>query len=1157
MAQALTEITGIRFRLAASGSQFGSDGSGTNEEDGVSFECKRYEGRIPRSEILSKIADVSINARHVEVWFLCATSEVPAQLARDVHKLAQEVGVATRILDWSGDLPPLAVALAISTAVAERFLPPPALAALEDAKAHRHFRARAEALRSDLLEPLVGIAAARRANTKWLTAALSDRRQALLSFGEPLSPLDATPGVARTRDELVGQFQSFVTVNSATILCVLGGEGVGKSWLVAQAAFSIEHRPLLVLMRPRDLHGVGTVDDFRKLLASTLARQTGGELTDIVVKGWQKKLTRWRYGDRPSRPRLMAVIDGLNQRPETNWSRVIELAADELSKISGLLIVTSRSSYYKSHVQHGLVTAVESMNVPQWTEAERDDILASRGLDPSVLYGDGEARSTVARSLRNPRLLGIALGLFRGRTIDTIEDLNVSYLLFEHIRAAQQEGQTAEPAHETVKRLRTHAAEVVSRIKQGAADDLAVFSDAQVVADGRFFVPVGGDPTRYTLEEDGLVLALAFAVIDTLRIADRNRRDVGAALESIMEPIVAFDQAAKVVTAAVTCACLDQNLKDEIVVALLIGFVELQNSNQQEFGTLNFLARKRVQAFMEAARRICLSGRWQANADWIEEALLLANRGDTWPQMAEELRAWMGCYSLSAQPIRRSLPPPKIQDKQAEIDHNLESLATAERHMLTEMKRSDGDLSELSRLAFALVAGRPLAPFARNLVQWCLANLLNQAHCPPYEHLEYLVRLNPCDWAETRTALLREGQVFQLPGASRTGQWALVVLLRATGHPEDARTAAELTGTLSDFEPRSWRLVEQYCAADPCDPSSSRPDNVLATARRYDDVEVASLWCSTGQSGHDLFFDMARTGVARFEPKAAVRKHRKLADDVLARSGRALRQGLCGLRPHSALVTYDMARRLIVENSGAMAGSVADGGRGRDGRISAQYRLLIAFPMLGGREQVEALLAAVTNEDFTSSLSSLLKPLTPTDFEGYLRDACSRDVEREQYALLAFARGSGTKLSARSRKMVAKLMTSESDRVRMLALAITFDSRDLELVRRLVDSEWRADLAPRRYAYEGVYGSAILVEGVCQSLLSVDAALDRISPRVYGWMAKRLSAVGERRQVALRVDAALHVAVGTKRDFQAPGIECHSRSDCRPEPEHCGKGSLL
>lgn len=52
IAATLTEITGTPFRLAGGGSQFGIDGKSTHELDGVCFEAKRYDKKIPKKEIL-------------------------------------------------------------------------------------------------------------------------------------------------------------------------------------------------------------------------------------------------------------------------------------------------------------------------------------------------------------------------------------------------------------------------------------------------------------------------------------------------------------------------------------------------------------------------------------------------------------------------------------------------------------------------------------------------------------------------------------------------------------------------------------------------------------------------------------------------------------------------------------------------------------------------------------------------------------------------------------------------------------------------------------------------------------------------------------------------------------------------------------------------
>ena len=192
MASVLTDITGMPFRLAASGSQFGSDGSAVQEEDGVSFECKRYEDRIPRGAVLSKIAELSLSSASVDAWFLCATSEVSAQLAGDVSRHGREFGIGTLVLDWAGVLPRLAVAVAMSPDVLRHsFAAEPSVwAAVQAVRAASDFDARAEQLRRDLREPLIGTEVARRENAAWLMAAFSDRNTATLAFGEPLSPLD-------------------------------------------------------------------------------------------------------------------------------------------------------------------------------------------------------------------------------------------------------------------------------------------------------------------------------------------------------------------------------------------------------------------------------------------------------------------------------------------------------------------------------------------------------------------------------------------------------------------------------------------------------------------------------------------------------------------------------------------------------------------------------------------------------------------------------------------------------------------------------------------------------------------------------------------------------------------------------------------------------
>lgn len=107
---ALHEISGVPFRLAGSGSQFGVDGKPAYEGDAICFEGKRYDGTVPRAEVLYKIAELCINDSDADIWALGSSTQISSQLANDARELGRKNGIFVLILDWSKtDLPPFSV----------------------------------------------------------------------------------------------------------------------------------------------------------------------------------------------------------------------------------------------------------------------------------------------------------------------------------------------------------------------------------------------------------------------------------------------------------------------------------------------------------------------------------------------------------------------------------------------------------------------------------------------------------------------------------------------------------------------------------------------------------------------------------------------------------------------------------------------------------------------------------------------------------------------------------------------------------------------------------------------------------------------------------------------------------------------------------------
>ena len=145
---------------------------------------------------------------------------------------------------------------------------------------------------------------------------------------------------------------------------------------------------------------------------------------------------------------------------------------------------------------------------------------------------------------------------------------------------------------------------------------------------------------------------------------------------------------------------------------------------------------------------------------------------------------------------------------------------------------------------------------------------------PSAHKFRHLVRFNRVDWSDARVALLKEVDVLRQKEISVTGKWALINVLQATGNTEDAKQARilveELTRDQTHFS--GWRLVEEFCAADPCDPTSEKPDNVKQTAQNYRDIDVKKLRLSVDIASEDDFFAMARSGTARFEAQVAIAK---------------------------------------------------------------------------------------------------------------------------------------------------------------------------------------------------------------------------------------------------------------------------------------------
>ena len=587
--------------------------------------------------------------------------------------------------------------------------------------------------------------------------------------------------------------------------------------------------------------------------------------------------------------------------------------------------------------------------------------------------------------------------------------------------------------------------------------------------------------------------------------AQRNDRDLTESISAALEPISTLDDTPSIVLAALTALVLKEEWFDrDVYGALIRGFLFLQNPGPPHHPAFLSLARERAEEFLHTAEELTLQTTVpHPNSDWITSALFDLRGDDTsWPLVQSAIIRWLSYYTLDP---KQQLPrntrssneegQRKLSENGLEIATRLRSFCDSERQILAEMHESPYDPTRLTSLAIRLLPGLKLAPFARALVRAALSNALNGGIHWPREQFRHLLAYNSRDWASARSALLRESGPFRAEITSRTGKWALVTILDGTGDGDDAQEASALVAILrqSTFWRRSWRLVEDYCAVDPCDPRSEEPENVANTATQYQQIDVTQLHLDLWRTGEGAFLEDALPAIARFYPEVAVGKHVQLLGQLLVRDDLPLRHLALQGSGHRSLMNRDTALGLVevLRKPSALANCTEE-----DRRAVASYLLLHAFPLLTGPEQVEAMLLTPEPGNYLLSLSSSVRSLDPAHLESKLQAAVAQDDRASISVLLAFAKYSETPLTSEVCRVVGSLIRSEVQGLRADAFETIYRRELLELLPVVLESGCCYSDCKNRDSREARYGSLTLIDAAKQGVTDSATVLGRIMPEL-------------------------------------------------------------
>jgi hypothetical protein len=359
-------------------------------------------------------------------------------------------------------------------------------------------------------------------------------------------------------------------------------------------------------------------------------------------------------------------------------------------------------------------------------------------------------------------------------------------------------------------------------------------------------------------------------------------------------------------------------------------------------------------------------------------------------------------------------------------------------------------------------------------------------------------------------------------------------VLRATAHSADAKEAERIASELTKDRERikGWRRIEDYCATDPCDPASETPDNIDKTARDYMAINSAELRRLMSNTQDDHFFTMARPGLARFRPKAAVAVLRALADQAVVRAQPEFRQAVFMLAGHTVALE-DRVAIPYVGKAREIAQAALEAGEDRNNEAwaAAQYALRVAFPHMTGDAQFDALVNHPVDQTVLLELGYLFQPTNESELERALEKAIRDRNTVAQFRILCFAEYSRTPLTTRCKEMVLNLVTSANDHVRLSALGLIQSVVDPALLAGLVKTGWSAaTLDTVSHKVEILHGSQGLVLAAEQGAITLDVCLGRIAFSAYESLAERLGP-----EAAMAVADRLNTAIHRAAEFQVTG----------------------
>ncbi|MCO7464252.1 hypothetical protein NJF45_20335 [Stenotrophomonas maltophilia] len=801
-----SSLIGTTFAIAKSGSQHGTDASTAGRQDrSLLIECKRYRDSTPLDErsLRGEIDEAQERTPGLEAWILASSRSVPDQVETGLYNSGLRDGVPVLVVDWKTTSTPAL----------------PALLAWDPSTTEKHFGARAGAL-ATLLAPSfiakiaelqreleawqIGFGALRARSLELLRKVRTDRHESALTFNQAVKGPQFVRRTGASR-----KMAAWLASPSAkgSPLCVIGSEGVGKTWATIDWLEQVEDQLPITLVVPSS-----AMPGLTKINKTGLTQFLGERLHELTrvrdAAHWRGRVDQLLLRPPSEGAAFVVVFDGVNQEPLFDWTTLLKVLQAEPFRERVRVVLSTRQTYFDNELRQlkALVDKPDQAEVDKFNDAELDAMLQQHGLSRASM------RLDLLEQARTPRLFSLVVRLHD--RLKDVGQITVQRLLFEHGRDTLGDRAWSDAQwRDWLRGVADRAVKGITRYsRQELAEQARDFSQSPSHVSRRLSEIIDGTFTRrdaadsYQLDPVLVNHALGAALVERAA-AETDVAKADNALAGWLEPVAGLDQRAEVLRAAVSIA-LESGQTGPMLTLLVSAWLQTQNLASTHRSELIALAPGMPDNLLDVVERTGRSAQSSARLVTLT-ALRSLDRGDASIRDRFVARAtkWLSVtarFMIGSEDAEKSRRQERLREQIGAVSANAKTV------LGVPLQIVDYDTDQLGASAAALLEGFSLQQATAAFTAGALSALLSPLH-PHWESLKWLCLLNEVDPEPTALSLRQaSAQILARtpePGVHpRLQQRVAAFLLYLTGYAAD-----QDAGRSVDSEPDlKWSYERDY-----------------------------------------------------------------------------------------------------------------------------------------------------------------------------------------------------------------------------------------------------------------------------------------------------------------------------------------------------------